>query len=367
MEKPSEKRYKTSGNILAKETVVLTQRRNDTVEIAFDYSEHLVECVRSIPGRKYLQEKHVWIVPRKEITEARLKKYFDDSAVLILTNFVLSVPLPRRYVEVLDQKRYSLNTKRSYLSAFKNFAVYYREKNLASLSGEDIDRYFNYIVSVKKVSPAVQKQAINAIKFYYEKVLGNPAENYAFKRPRREKKLPVILSESEVARILCALNNLKHRTILTVIYSAGLRLGEVINLKAEDIDSERMLIRVAGGKGKKDRYTVLSPKLLKLLKRYWYLYKPVEYLFEGRNGGKYSAKSVQNILKHAVLRAGITKHATVHTLRHSFATHLLENGTDLRYIQELLGHSSSKTTEIYTHVSKKSIGKIRSPLENLDI
>ena len=179
--------------------------------------------------------------------------------------------------------------------------------------------------------------------------------------------MPQVLSEKEIARILLSLKNLKHRTILTVIYSAGLRLSELLNLKAEDIDWDRKLIRVKSGKGRKDRYTLLSPRLEKLLKDYLYYYKPDKYLFEGQKGGKYSPKSVQNIMKNAVTKTGITKHATVHTLRHSFATHLLENGTDLRYIQELLGHGSSRTTEIYTHVSKKSIGKIRSPLDNLDM
>ncbi len=350
-----------------RKTVILKQLGNNTVEIRFKYDEYLIQCVRSIPGRRYDFDKRVWIAPQKEMTELKLKKYFDNSTTLIPVNFILSVPIPQNYVDYLNQKRYSPNTKRAYISAFKNFVRYYKGRDIASLSSEDINNYFTHIVSVEKVSPAVQKQAINAVKFYYEKVLGKPAETYLYKRPRREKKLPVILSEGEVTKILCALTNIKHRTILTVTYSAGLRLSEVINLQVKDIDSERMLIRVRGGKGKKDRYTLLSPKLLTLLKRYWHLYQPVYYLFEGPRGGKYSAKSVQNILKHAVLRAGITKHATVHTLRHSFATHLLENGTDLRYIQELLGHSSSKTTEIYTHVSKKSIGKIRSPLDNLDI
>jgi len=163
------------------------------------------------------------------------------------------------------------------------------------------------------------------------------------------------------------MDNLKHKCIISLAYSAGLRLGEVINLKLLDIDSKRNYIIVRQGKGKKDRYSLLSARVLELLRIYFKAYQPKEFLFEGQFGGPYSATSIHNILKAAVEKAGIKKRVTVHTLRHSFATHLLERGTDIRYIQELLGHQSSRTTEIYTHMTQKGLGKIKSPLDNLEI
>lgn len=210
-------------------------------------------------------------------------------------------------------------------------------------------------------------QAINAIKFYYEQVLGRPVKTYYVQRPKKEKRLPEVLSEEEVASILNSIDNLKHKAILSLIYSAGLRLGELINLKINDIDSGRMVIIIRQGKGKKDRISLLSEKVLHLLREYLKVYQPREYLFEGQFFGQYSSTSVQKVFRMAKVKACIRKPATVHTLRHSFATHLLERGTDLRYIQALLGHKNPKTTEIYTHITKKGMEKIKSPFDSLDL
>jgi integrase/recombinase XerD len=183
----------------------------------------------------------------------------------------------------------------------------------------------------------------------------------------KEKTLPSVLSSEEVIEILKATENIKHRAILMTIYSAGLRISESINLKIRDIDSNRMQIRVEQGKGKVDRYTLLSEKTLLILRQYFKEYRPKVWLFEGLiKGEQYSTRSIQNIFQAAVKKAGITKDVSVHTLRHSFATHLLENGTDLRYIQNLLGHANSKTTEIYTHITTKGFDQIKSPLDKLD-
>ncbi len=217
------------------------------------------------------------------------------------------------------------------------------------------------------VLSSYQNQSINAIKFYYEQVLGRPVRTYYIQRPKKPKVLPNVLSEEEIQLILNKMDNLKHKCIISLAYSAGLRLGEVINLKLLDIDSKRNYIIVRQGKGKKDRYSLLSARVLELLRIYFKAYQPKEFLFEGQFGGPYSATSIHNILKAAVEKAGIKKRVTVHTLRHSFATHLLERGTDIRYIQELLGHQSSRTTEIYTHMTQKGLGKIKSPLDNLEI
>ena len=199
-----------------------------------------------------------------------------------------------------------------------------------------------------------------------EKFLKEISELYE-KIPKKEKTLPVVMSEEETIRVLRAIENVKHKAILMTIYSAGLRISECINLKIKDIDSKRMQIRIEQSKGKRDRYTILSEKTLIILRTYFMEYKPKDYLFEGQKGGAYSSRSIQNIFKAAVLKAKIQKEVTVHTLRHSFATHLLENGTSLRYIQSLLGHSSSKTTEVYTHITTKGMEQLKSPMDLLDI
>jgi site-specific recombinase XerD len=219
----------------------------------------------------------------------------------------------------------------------------------------------------RKVSTSYQNQAINAIKFYFEKVLGGKRATYSIDRPKKEKALPVVLSEEEIVRIFKNIENCKHKAILMVIYSAGLRISECVNLKIKDIDSNRMQLRIEQSKGKKDRYTLLSSKTLNFLRDYFKVYRPSVYLFEGQFGNQYSTRSIQTIFQETVKKAGITKRVTVHSLRHSFATHLLENGTNLRYIQSLLGHSSSKTTEIYTHITTKGFDQLKSPLDHLDI
>ena len=209
-------------------------------------------------------------------------------------------------------------------------------------------------------------QAISAIRFLCNEVLRQHRIIEAICRPKKENKLPNVLSFQDVTKVLSALTNEKHKTILFLTYSAGLRVGEVIKLQAQDIDSQRMLVHVVQGKGKKDRYTVLSEIALEQLRKYYKLYKPQIWLFPGQNSKEHiTERTVQRIFENACSAARITKKATVHTLRHSFATHLLEGGIDLRYIQELLGHSSSKTTEIYTHVTQKSISNIQSPLDKL--
>jgi site-specific recombinase XerD len=211
-------------------------------------------------------------------------------------------------------------------------------------------------------------QSINAIKFYYTKILNRLEMSLAgIDRPAKEKKLPKVLSKEEVAAILKTVTNLKHRCLLLLLYSGGLRISEVINLELSDIQTNRNLLLIRGAKGFKDRTTLLSGKLLEELRLYYKQYKPKVWLFEGQEGGRYTVESTRRVFHAALEKAGIKQSATPHTLRHSFATHLLEQGTDLRYIQELLGHSSSRTTEIYTHITKYGLDKIISPLDGLNI
>lgn len=266
----------------------------------------------------------------------------------------------------LEIARYSPNTIDTYLNATKQVFLRFAEKHPNDIRTEDIETFQHELARSGK-SNSYLNQLVNAVRYYYKDVLGDAYRVKFIERPRGERKLPKVLSEQEVAAILRAPTNLKHRCILMLIYSAGLRLGELISLERTDIMPERKQVLIRGAKGGKDRVSLLSDKLLTLLEEYLKAYEPRHYLFEGPQGAKYSDTSVQQVFKQAKKKAGITAPATVHTLRHSFATHLLENGTDLRYIQTLLGHASSKTTEIYTHVSTKAIGKIRSPLDNLDL
>ncbi|MBN8652483.1 MAG: tyrosine-type recombinase/integrase [Cytophagales bacterium] len=273
---------------------------------------------------------------------------------------------PKEYIQLLETRRYSFNTAKTYTSLFANFIKHNQGKSLIEINELDIKDYIHGIVKQGK-SASYQNQVINAIKFYYEQVLDMPQRFYEIDRPRKACKLPLVLSEEEITRLLSVTTNIKHKSILVTIYSCGLRLSELLNLKLTDIQSDRHLLLVRDAKGGKDRTTILCDATLQLLRKYYLMYKPKEYLFEGQGGGLYSSKSVQSILQHSLRQAKIFKPASPHTLRHSFATHLLENGTDLRHIQALLGHSSPKTTELYTQVSTRSLKGIKSPLEKLMI
>ena len=272
---------------------------------------------------------------------------------------------PPEYLDKLEIKRYAFNTAKSYINCFERFINYYKDKKFIYINEQDIHYYLQQLIQ-EKLSNSYINQAINSIKFYYEVVLGMPQRFYYIERPFRNQTLPKVLSTEAIQRMIVLTSNLKHKCIISVLYSAGLRRSELLNLKIKDIDSERMVIRVNKGKGNKDRYTLLSKNLLINLRQYYIIYRPKEYLFENPKGGSYTASSVRALVAKAGKIAGISEKVTPHMLRHSFATHLLENGTDLRYIQSLLGHSSSRTTEIYTHVATNIIQKIESPLDNLE-
>ncbi|MEK6481379.1 site-specific tyrosine recombinase/integron integrase [Catalinimonas sp. 4WD22] len=258
---------------------------------------------------------------------------------------------------------YSPSTIRGYSQMLSIFVRYFPGRDLSTVTEEEVKVFIVHHMAVKRRSRSYQNQLINSIKFYLEHVLGRPRTYYDLDRPKKVYTLPLVLSQEEVKSLLATVGNLKHQAILQTVYGCGLRLSELIHLRIRDIDSKRMVVVIKQGKGAKDRLVPLSPKLLGLLRRYYKEYQPKEYLFEGEKGGKYGRRSVQQIFQKARILAGIKKKATLHTLRHSYATHLLDAGVDLRYIQVLLGHCSSKTTEIYTHVSKAHIRKITSPLD----
>jgi len=269
---------------------------------------------------------------------------------------------PDEYLQKLQLKKYAQNTVNTYVNCFEVFINHYKDRPLMELNENDIRTYLQELVKLKK-SDSYINQAINSIKFYYEAVQGMPNRFYAVERPRKKQTLPKVLGKSEVTKLIAHTNNLKHKCIVSLLYSAGLRRGELLNLKLSDIESSRMLVRIEGAKGNKDRMTLLSKSLLNDLRIYYKQYRPKKWLFEGPSNAQYTSTSVAAILKNAGLKAKLQKRVTPHMLRHSFATHLLENGTDLRYIQTLLGHNSSKTTEIYTHVAMNSFAGIVSPLD----
>ena len=262
-------------------------------------------------------------------------------------------------------ENYSGQTQKTYISAIKLFLEYVSILKKNKIDDSDIQNYLYYCKSERNYSYSSMKHVVASISYLYSKVLNKPKPKALDVKFRKPTTLPTILSVNEIAKLLKVINNLKHKTILVLIYSAGLRLGELLSLELGDIDSSTMKIHIRGAKGKKDRYVMLSENVLVLLREYYKKYKPQKYIFEGQGGEKYSPKSVQSVFKRALKKAGIKKKATVHTLRHSFATHLLDDGTDIRYIQELLGHKRLGTTQIYTHVSSYSINKIKSPADRL--
>lgn len=274
------------------------------------------------------------------------------------------VLLPKEYKDMLIRRRYSKSTVSTYSGMFLQFVRFFHPKAPEDVTEEEIKDYMKMLVVKRKVAQSTHNQAINAIKFYYEHVLGLERKKYWLERPRTEEKLPEILSEAEALKLVLAGNNLKHQCIMALMYSGGLRRGEVIQLRIQDIKTDRNQIFVRGGKGKKDRVTILGESIRVGIERYLEEYKPNYWLFEGPNRKQYSGSSIGQIVRTAAKKAGLKK-ATPHMLRHSFATHLMDHGTDLRLIQTMLGHQSLETTAIYTHVSTRDLQKIVNPLDRI--
>lgn len=362
--------------------------------LRFPYKNRWSYQVRQIPGAGWNEEGKFWRIPKADDLLSKLEEIFADQLDLnkwklekgkIIFpskgkrdnwrsydhNFKVLNEGQKKAIQDLEEKltlkQYSHNTLKTYKSWFRQFLLYYADLHPQEINTDQIRDYIIHRVQENGISESSQNQLINAIKFYYEKVLGQDRMLYEIPRPKKPKKYPKILSEEEVARIINAVDNIKHKCVLLLIYSAGLRLGETINLKKSDIHKDLNYIFVEGAKGKKDRYTLLSPKLLEVLDEYYTRYQPEYWVFEGIHGGQYSARSVQALFKRALERSRVKREATVHTLRHSFATHLIIRGVDSMYVKELLGHNSIKTTEIYTHLSRLEMRKLQSPLDYLDI
>ncbi len=379
-------------------TIVVTplhHRGTSCVAVRFPYSAVLNNIVKKIPGITYSKTNKCWYVPKKPDTLSAISSILtgyavidhsafesdpgivlettqansDDGNTVNVTEHAVLSDLHQQALRMIEQKlnlkKYSFNTRKTYLHHFKDFLFFYAEHQPADLTDLEIRNYLLYLVEHKKVSASTQNQAINSIKFFYEHVLSQPKKTYYLDRPLKERKLPVVLSEEEVMSLLNASSNLKHRSMLALIYSSGLRRSELINMRIGDIDPARLTVFIRGGKGKKDRQSILAKSVIPLLEEYVKKYKPSYWLFEGASGEQYSATSLQKVFRQALAKTVIQKEVSLHSLRHSFATHLLECGTSTRYIQVLLGHESPVTTEVYTHVTRFGMSKLRSPLDNI--
>ena len=339
-------------------------KNQNVIWIYYDYVNISIQPLKEHIKLYYSKTYKLWYL--KDITENRKR------VGLVVNTFPEADKLPNghktKLLETIQQLKlmaYSPNTIRTYGSELISFLKMFSNHDVESITTDQIRRYLVYCGEELKLSEFTINSRMNAIKFLYEKVLKQPRVIYDIPRPKRPEKLPKVLSIHEVRQIIHLTENPKHKMIMKTMYGMGLRVSEVVNLRIGDLDSERMQVHIKGAKGKKDRITILPESLLESLRDYYIEYKPKDYLFENRFGQQMSTRTVQIIFKNALLKSNSRKKVGVHSLRHSFATHLLENGTDLALIQQLLGHNNIKTTLTYTHVSKKSLLKIKSPLDNI--
>lgn len=356
--------------------------------LEFEYDKDLLLLIKSIEGAQWNSSMRYWHIADKPEMVGRLlqlmkgKAWIDYTSLKeesksktpsTVTEFTTLPELSQSDAKKIEKfrqwmvhRRYSDSTIGTYTSMLGNLLRFIRPKESTDLVPEDIVRFVNEYVIPRKLSYTFQNQVISAAKLFYSHFHNATIDIGTFRRPRREHRLPNVLSKEEIRLILQAPSNLKHRTMLTVIYACGLRRSELLNLVPSDIDRNRGLLMIRQAKGKKDRVVPISGKIIKIIEDYYLSFRPARWLFEGNvKGVRYSEKSLESVLKQSVAKSGIKKPVTLHWLRHSYATHLLEAGTDIRFIQELLGHSSSKTTEIYTHVSTRSLQMIKSPFEYL--
>ncbi len=360
---------------------------NKVVFLIFPKEYAVIAVVKNIKDARWSQTKGKWYIPEKDFNLVNvfnaLKElaFVDDSSLNIqikkedtknkISSDKTTIPIEieaglNKLKLWMAHKRYSESSIKTYLDGAKSFLMFVHPKPMQDVNNDDMVDYVNEYIIKKHLSYSYQNQVINAVKIFFREIEHSKFDVEKFERPRRQYKLPNVLSKAEVAAILKAHTNVKHKTMLSLIYACGLRRSELLYLKPTDIDSKRGLLIIRQAKGRKDRIIPISEKIIEMLREYFKIYKPKNWLFEGQTEGKqYSEQSLQSVLKQSLEKSGIKKPVTLHWLRHSYATHLLESGTDLRFIQELLGHKSSKTTEIYTHVSTKSLQKIKSPFDDL--
>ncbi len=365
--------------------------------LEFAYDKSLIEEVRKIRGTRWSQSRKAWYIEYSEATLQKLDEKLKGHAKLDYSSLKnkkasditkqpgtsnpakqkKAIPLPyelipgvlesiNKFEEYLQHKRYSESTIKSYTNAVKQFLVW-ANKPIEEITNQDLITY-NAHLKEAGISSTFQNHVASGSKLFFDRLHNRKFDTEKIERPLREKKLPSVLSKEEVNLVFNVIKNKKHKAMLILIYACGLRRGELLNLKPNDVDGKRNFLIIRQSKGNKDRYVPLSDKTLDILRSYYKEERPQNWLFEGYIRGKqYSATSLANVFKKALERSKIKRNATLHWLRHSYATHLLEQGTDLRLIQELLGHKSSRTTEIYTHVSKKSIQQVKSPFDDMEV
>ena len=358
----------------------LYHRQKSQIGLYFKYDKDLIKIAREL-GCVFSNTHRCWYIANTEENKEKILHSYNPEAQIILekgheekidnsTNFRIDLKEEIKtelaeFRNYLYTHRYSESTIKTYIGLAELFLGYYKNKPILEITNEDVDK-FNYEIIIKRgYSTSFQRQLTGVISLLFARYGNRKLNCEQLTRPRGEQRLPIVLSQEEMLRIISVIENIKHRAIISLIYSAGFRISELINLKIADIDSDRMQIRIAQSKGRKDRYVGLSDMILILLRNYFKEHQPEKYMFNGQNGEQYSAESIRKILKRACDRAGIRKRVTPHTLRHSYATHMLENGIDLRYVQELLGHSKPETTMIYTHVTQKKLVTIKSPFDLL--
>ncbi len=352
-----------------------------------------INVLQNINGRSWYMEKACWKIPNVKQSYRVLKKHIGLKNIQF--NFEINAEIPEEYtyrfkkkeysvaiktkandslnetqksaisslIEQLTLKRLSHSTIKSYKYHLASVFIFFKEIEPKNISTEQVQQYILYQIKYKKISVSTQNSIINSVKAYWEKVLKLPPSKIEIFRPKKPKHLPNVFSQEEVIRLIEAPKNLKHKLILLLIYSAGLRLSEVVNIRVRDISLGRRVIFIKDGKGKKDRFVTLAEEVIPYLASYKKQYSPDYWLLEGQSGGQYSKRSVQNVFQNALKTSKVFAFGTVHTLRHSYATHCIENGFSTALLQEALGHGSIKTTEKYLHISSNALKKLRSPLD----
>lgn len=385
----------------------LLHRNSENIGIFFENHTTLQQVVRRQPGAKWSQTHKCWYIPLYEQGYHALIDSLKPVAhvnIAALRTYLLkkqkisqALPAPQKreakirttpakpvahtrawelnaanlealtiFVQRLELKAYSPSTINTYRNEFLQLLKILKQKPVDSLTADDLKRYMVFAMKELHITENTAHSRLNALKFYFEQVLGREKFFWDIPRPKKALKLPKVISEEKIIKGLLAVENLKHRTLLLLAYSAGLRVSEVVCLMITDVNSDRMQLSINGAKGKKDRVVNLSVAILPLLREYYKSYKPKSWLFEGQDTNKhYSTRSAQIVFNNAYKKLRLPAQCSFHSLRHSFATHLLENGTDISYIQQLLGHNDIKTTLRYTQITTKDIGKIESPLDRI--
>lgn len=341
-------------------------RDQKVIGLVFEKNPFLINEVKQLVGSRWSKTKKMWYVPDnatyRKLFQLEAQEYIVGKRVFAKIA-IENQPELEKLVNQLKLKGYSPSTLSTYAQEFAQFLYFLKEKPVVEATVSDIKAFLIHCITILELKENTLHSRINGIKFYFEQVLYKPRIMLEVPRPKKQLKLPKSLNINEVKTLFEVTQNLKHNTILKLCYGMGLRVSEIINIKLYDIDSKAMRVHIQRAKGKKDRYVNLPESLLEQLRLYYKEYRPKEYLFEGQYGGQYSIRSIQKVFKNALQLAQINKPVGIHSLRHSFATHLLEHGTDVRFIQDLLGHRDIKTTLLYTHVTDLSLQKIQSPLD----